>query len=193
MNVLLQFLFDTESLKKYVREDWMQLYDYTYIDEKILAGIERNLPNVAEILVTVEKRATGKAVSTLTQSSLGMAEAAGKVSARPPSQPEAPEKRITRPEPFNITKPKPKVIEVPQELPREVKARPVPKNIYTKDLKQIEQDKIERRNSKINMVKKQYEDSKMKKFDLKTEQRPSNLDRVRTIVEDARRKELRFD
>ena len=82
---------------------------------------------------------------------------------------------------------------MPQELPREVKARPVPKNIYTKDLKQIEQDKIERRNSKINMVKKQYEDSKMKKFDLKTEQRPSNLDRVRTIVEDARRKELRFD
>ena len=66
MNVLLQFLFDTESLKKYVREDWMQLYDYTYIDEKIIAGVERNLPNVAEILVTIEKRATGKAVSTLT-------------------------------------------------------------------------------------------------------------------------------
>lgn len=68
MNVFLQFLFNTENLREYVREEWMTLYDFTYIDEKIIGVVEKNLPNVAEILKTVEKRATGKAVSTLSMS-----------------------------------------------------------------------------------------------------------------------------
>jgi hypothetical protein len=65
MNVFLQFAFNTDSLKNFVREEWMTLYDYVYIDEKIIAIIEKNLPNVAEILKKVEIRATGKATSTL--------------------------------------------------------------------------------------------------------------------------------
>lgn len=46
----------------------MTLYDYTYIDEKIIGTIEKNLPNVSEILKTIEIRATGKAVSSLSMS-----------------------------------------------------------------------------------------------------------------------------
>ncbi len=46
----------------------MTLYDYTYIDDKIIGTIEKNLPNVSEILKVVEKRATGKVTSTLSQS-----------------------------------------------------------------------------------------------------------------------------
>lgn len=68
MNVFLQFLFNTENLRQYVREEWMALYDYAYIDEKIIGVVEKNLPNVAEILRTIEKRATGKAVSTISMS-----------------------------------------------------------------------------------------------------------------------------
>ena len=71
MNVFLQFLFNTENLRQYVREEWMTLYDFTYIDEKIIGGVEKNLPNVAEILKTIERRATGKAVSTLSMSDAG--------------------------------------------------------------------------------------------------------------------------
>ena len=41
----------------------MEHYDYVYIDDKIIGGIEKNLPAVAKILSTIEKRATGKAVS----------------------------------------------------------------------------------------------------------------------------------
>ena len=73
MHPFLQFIFDAENLRTYVRDDWIKLYDYTYIDDKIIAGIEKNLPNVAEILGTVEKRATGHIVSTLTQSSFSAA------------------------------------------------------------------------------------------------------------------------
>jgi hypothetical protein len=48
-----------------VRDEWMTLYDFTYIDEKIIGSVEKNLPNVAEILKKVELRATGKATSLL--------------------------------------------------------------------------------------------------------------------------------
>jgi hypothetical protein len=73
MNVFFQFLFNIENLREHVREEWMTLYDFTYIDEKIIGGVEKNLPNVAEILKVIEKRATGKAVSTLsmTESNAG--------------------------------------------------------------------------------------------------------------------------
>lgn len=43
----------------------MTLYDYAYIDDKIIGIIEKNLPNVSDILKVVEKRATGKVTSTL--------------------------------------------------------------------------------------------------------------------------------
>lgn len=46
----------------------MNLYDFAYIDDKIIGLIEKNLPNVAEVLKKVEIRATGKATSTLSPS-----------------------------------------------------------------------------------------------------------------------------
>jgi UDP-glucose 6-dehydrogenase len=64
MNVFLQFLFNADSLREFVREEWMAIYDFTYIDEKIIGMVEKNLPNVSDILRTVEKRATGKSTST---------------------------------------------------------------------------------------------------------------------------------
>ena len=65
MHVLLQFIFDADTLRDTVREPWMELYDFSYIDDKIIGGIEKNLPNVSDILRLVEKKATGKVTSTL--------------------------------------------------------------------------------------------------------------------------------
>jgi hypothetical protein len=64
MNTFLQFMFNGEALREHVREEWMNIYDYAYIDEKVIGLIEKNLPNVADILRTIEKRATGKTTST---------------------------------------------------------------------------------------------------------------------------------
>ena len=57
-------------------------------------------------------------------------------------------KAPTEVRPFNLTKPKPKVIEKPQVEPRGIKAKPVPKHIYKKSLAEIEKEKEERRKSK---------------------------------------------
>lgn len=46
----------------------MELYSFEYLDDKIIAGVEKNLPNVSDILRTVERKATGKVTSGLSAS-----------------------------------------------------------------------------------------------------------------------------
>jgi hypothetical protein len=136
MHVFLQFIFNAEALKEHVRDEWIKLYDFTYIDDKIIGAVERLLPSVGEILATIEKKATGQVVSSLTQSSFSVTAAATESTKK---------KTPTKPKPFNLTKPKPKVIEKPIPLKREVKANPVPKILYRKTLAEIEKEKQERR------------------------------------------------
>lgn len=68
MHTFLQFVFNADGLKENVRDAWMELYDYQYIDDKIIGGIEKNLPNVSDILRSLERKATGKVTSSLSQS-----------------------------------------------------------------------------------------------------------------------------
>lgn len=58
---------------------------------------------------------------------------------------EAKEKKVTEFKPFNLTKAKPKMIPAPEVIKREVKARPLPKNLNKKTLADIEEDKKKRR------------------------------------------------
>lgn len=64
MNVFLQFLFNTETLKDHVRDEWIKEYDTSYVDDTIIGGLQRNFPTVSDILCAVEKKATGKVVQT---------------------------------------------------------------------------------------------------------------------------------
>ena len=77
MHVFMQFAFNADTLREYLREEWMNVYDYQYIDDKIIGGVEKNLPAVADILKSVEKRATGKVSSALSITSSQMQESAG--------------------------------------------------------------------------------------------------------------------
>lgn len=68
MHSFLQFCFNADTLRENVRDQWMGLYDYSYIDDKIIGGIEKNFPNVSDILRIVERKATGKITTNLSQS-----------------------------------------------------------------------------------------------------------------------------
>ena len=57
-------------------------------------------------------------------------------------------------QPFNLTKPRPKVIPKPEALQREVIANPVPKHIFKKNLPDIEKEKTERRKMNTEAIKK---------------------------------------
>jgi hypothetical protein len=41
-------------LREHCRDAWSKIYDLTYIDTKIIGGVEKNLPNVGDILRKVE-------------------------------------------------------------------------------------------------------------------------------------------
>jgi len=72
MSVFLLFVFNAEKLRENLREQWMEFYDFQYIDDRIIGAVERNLPNVAEILKHVERRATGKITGTLSMTTTNM-------------------------------------------------------------------------------------------------------------------------
>ncbi len=82
-------------------------------------------------------------------------------------------KQLTQQIPFNLTKPKPKVIPQPEALLRETKANPVPKNLVKTSVVDVEKDKEERRKAKTEAIRKEYEDNSKKRFELATEGRPA--------------------
>ena len=72
-----------------------------------------------------------------------------------------------------MTKPKPKMIPPPEQIKREIKARPMPKGMNKKTLADIEQDKKKRREATINAIRNEYEGNDKKRFPLATEARPT--------------------
>lgn len=82
-------------------------------------------------------------------------------------------KKVTEISPFNLTKPKPKVIPQPEALLREHKAIPIPKNLFKKGVIDIEKDKEERRKAKTEAIRKEYEENPQKRFELASEKRPT--------------------
>ena len=183
MHVFLQFVFNADELRETVRDKWMEIYDYSYIDDKIIGGIEKNLPNVSEILKTVERKATGKVASGLSQSGASQTNisdtqsqmtALGKQSVASADYADEPApKQVTKIVPFNLTEQKPKMMPAPQEVVREVKANPVPKNLFKNSLAKIEQEKSERRLATATAVKREYAENRMQRFALATESRPT--------------------
>lgn len=69
MNTFLSFAFNSETLRQNLREPWLAAYDFEYIDNKVIGGVEKNLPAVTEIIRYVERKATGKVTTALSQSS----------------------------------------------------------------------------------------------------------------------------
>ena len=78
------------------------------------------------------------------------------------------------------------MIPAPEQIKREIKARPFPKSMNKKTLADIENDKKERRQATINAIKGEYEGNTKKRFALATEGRPtiSKADRVKELVEE---------
>ena len=73
-----------------------------------------------------------------------------------------------------MTKPKPKMIPPPEQIKREVKAKPVPAGMFKKTLADIEAEKAERRQATVKAIKTDYDEGVKKRFELKTEKLESN-------------------
>ena len=58
MFVWLTFIFNAQTLNKWMKEEWCRIYDEQYVEDELIARLLRNLPEVSEIIETLRERAS---------------------------------------------------------------------------------------------------------------------------------------
>ena len=178
MNVFLEFLFNTESLREHVYNEWCLVYEDNYI-EQILEGLEKKRDEIGKTLAYIIEKALGKGGS-LTESKLATKLSSYKKEETKKFEP-------TKPEPFNLSQGKPRALPEPIKLEKKVKANPIPKMIYQTNLEKIEQEKQQRKEA---IQKKAEEDFKqlVRPFQLITPARETNPVRETRKEEELKKK-----
>jgi hypothetical protein len=118
MHVLLQFLLNEGTLREHVQESWCEVYDFEFVENVIVRNGNKAL-ELADMLDYLSNRATGH--GTVEQTVV-----------------EVREKKFTVPEPFNLTRPKPRKLPKFLALERKMVVNPVDDAIYHNSLAKVE-------------------------------------------------------
>ena len=209
MNELLTYLFDEDVLKNKLRAKWIKLYDFNFVDNEIIGGLLNTKKNIGDLLTFIYSKATannipieskekergaeipksdiGGAASTTLKTKTNTLEESkgGKNIGKSKSV-----KKVTVPVPFKLSENKPRVLQEPMAVPNQFKPRMLG-NYQKTTLKDIE----EKRKEHLQLIKNNIIDrnEKDKGFDLKTDKRPTNLEKVREEVENKIKSTLQFD
>lgn len=135
---LLRYALCVEDLEKWVKMEWIKLYDVTYIEDEIIGKLQSFEAELRPVVEEVELKATGT------------------IAAKDGTMVLAKQKRMTSPKPFNITQPRPRLIPEPEVINREVKALPVPANLHATSLAEVEEEKRQRREAEREKTKKKH-------------------------------------
>ena len=135
MVVLIDYFFSRECLEKGLKDEWINIYDLAYVEERIINTLVSYAPQVEGLRAELSKQAFG-----LSQKREELEKKAGipDVFVKPP----------TIVKPFNLTQPQPFAVPEPEKITQEVKAKPVPKDLNTTTLKDL-QTKQEQKRQKI--------------------------------------------
>lgn len=125
MHVLLQFLLSEPTLREHVQSSWCEIYDFDFVEGIITKNAAKGL-ELADLLDYLSNRATGHGTIENTVA-------------------EVKEKKFTVPEPFNLTKPKPRKLPKFLALERKFEVRPVNEVIYKNSLAKVEKKNKKRR------------------------------------------------
>ena len=58
MNELFTYLFDEDVLKNKLREKWIKLYDFNFVDKDIIGGLLTTTKNISDLLTFIYNKAT---------------------------------------------------------------------------------------------------------------------------------------
>lgn len=128
MCTLMEFMFDRPTVEKWCKEQWCKFLDRTFIEEDILARLERHRKRAEKWIRSKQSIAYG--ASTRRSSKTEEDDKAGKEAAP----------KSTVPKPFNLTQPRPRYLPQPEKIPKQIKANEVPEYIHKKSLRQIEEE-----------------------------------------------------
>lgn len=121
---LLRYALNQEELEKWVKMEWCKLYDMSYIENDIIGKLQNARPELQPLLDEVEFKATGTAVTA--EGTLVPTE----------------KRRVTEAKPFNLTRPKPRLIPEPEVIVKDYKAKPPP--MPGPSLSTVEEEKRQR-------------------------------------------------
>ena len=185
MSVLLKFLFNEETVKEWLRPEWLKLYEPTFVDEQLIGKLLVFVPSVEQLLKVLEGRMASEAAKKEAAAEAARALAEGRGG----------KGEHTVPVPFLLTEPKPRLVPCPDEVIKmSFKANKVPSSTYADPKQLIERIELDQKKdqNRLNM-KAKYSDPKLQPFKLRVAERPSNLDKVREEVEAAREAECHFE
>ena len=214
MNELFTYLFDENVLKNKLREKWIKLYDFNFVDKEIIGGLLTTKKNISDLLTFIYNKATASnltveqkeeeeqkeeqipgalsiAPSTTLKTKTKIEEKKGEKLEKETAKTKS-FKKVTIPVPFNLSENKPRILKEPMAISNQIKIKPLPLADYKKtSLKEIE----EKRKEQLEIIKKNIieKNKKAKGFDLQTDKRPMNFDRIKEEVENKIQSTLQFD
>ncbi len=164
-----------------MRPEWIKIYDMTYIDTKIIGNLLKNSELLSDLINQVMTKAMGEnQISKETNLSNSKNIENQK------------EKKKLIVEPFNLTKPKPKVIQEPIKIPNKIPVKEIPVESFHKNtlqkLDEVRKDRLEI--IKESVIKK-YKSTK--NVELKTASRPTNIEKIAKEITEKRDNELQFN
>ena len=168
------------------------MYDHNYIDNDIIQGLIQKKEKLNDIFISIDKKImmnqeelnklSGKKDDLPVLKSFTNSKSANKIF----------NKKLTIPQPFNLSLNKPKLLQEPICISNNFKALPIPKNLKNISLEKIENN----RNKRIKTLKEEIierTEKDRKTLTLETEKRPTNIEKIRNMVEKNIEESLKFN
>lgn len=144
MVVLVDYFFSKDCLEKGLKDEWINIYDLSYVEEKIIGRLVSYKEQVVELRNYLSKKAYG-----LSQRREELEKKAGipDVFVKPP----------TIVKPFKLTHPRPFAVPEPEKISQEIKAKPVPVDLNNTTLKDLQEKQEQKRAAIKQKVVEKYE------------------------------------
>lgn len=123
--VFVNYLFSKHNLENWMKPEWLKIYDEEYVDSDLIGGLLKWAEPAGQMLATMEEKVYNVQPTDET----------GEVV--------APERQVTVPEPFNLTRPKPRMVAEPDSIECGVKANPINEKILDPNYTPAVESRIE--------------------------------------------------
>jgi hypothetical protein len=160
MFVWLSFIFNVQTLNKWMKEEWCRIFDEQYVEDELIARLIRNIPEMSEVIERLRDLASTKDADDVASD-------------------EGKQKKFvtTKVEPFKLSKSRPRTIPEPFAIKLENPyKKPIPKSIHDPEgdgtLKKVEEARnMAKEESKAKAAKAKAPELEMAKLSQKKEVR----------------------
>ena len=169
------YLFNQENLHSCLRSDWMKIRDLNYVEDELIAGIERYVPDATKLCNELQLQAVGNATAQAAKEELKKTGMAGV----------GPILKVTTTIPISprLNKPRPPKLREPERILTQLIAHDVPDHLDNINLESLNKQRNEERQHQRDIVMAKYPEKLQFKFqELKSGRR---MEDVRREVQEA--------